>query len=184
MEPPAAPPEPVVEERVVVSGGQTAQQMLDAGAPELGASKGEFGGALVGNGIPEPEAGDDEADDTRSRFFLGEDAEAKEPPRSAKPAAKPSPVSAKDDKFKDIDAAFGGGLADDDTGDAGWEALTKDAPASVFEARRLVRPGAESDSDEGAKDEKGLRRADARRPLRRSAAPKAATSTGSQARPR
>jgi predicted Zn finger-like uncharacterized protein len=145
-EPPAAPPEPVTEERIVVSGGQTAQQMLDAGAPNLGASKGEFGGTLVGNGIA-----DADSDDTGGRFLIGDDAAAKEPPR---PAAKPASYArAKDEKFKDIDAAFGAGLADEDTGDAGWEALTKDAPASVFEAGATFGLGA--DSGATAKEEKG-----------------------------
>ena len=123
---PAAPPEPPKEERFVATGGQTAQQMLDAGAPRLADSKGEFEGPLLGNS-----AGEDEG---AKSFFLGEDP-AKE---AAKPKDPPRPA-AKDDKFKDIDAAFGASLADDsaDSTDAGWEALTKDAqdaPASVFEA--------------------------------------------------
>src|SRR5215470_11230432 len=62
---PEAPPEPPKEERYVATGGQTAQQMLDAGAPKLGESKGEFEGALLGNSVGE--------DDGAKSFFLGED---------------------------------------------------------------------------------------------------------------
>lgn len=143
LEPPAPPPEPVVEERIVATGGQTAQQMLDAGAPQLGASKADFGGALLDNRIV------DEEEDTGSRFFLGDDASPKETPKPAKPAppaAKPSPTLEKDLKFKDIDAAFGGNLSDEESGDAGWDALTKDAPANVFEAGASFGLAAESSS--------------------------------------
>ena len=156
-EPPAPPPEPVVEERVVATGGQTAQQMLDAGAPDLGSSKGEFGGALVGNQIGEEE------EDTGSRFFLGDDPSpsksAKSPPKPAKPtaqsSAKPSPAPAKDAKYKEIDAAFGGGLSDEEQGDAGWESLTKDAPANVFEAGASFGLAAESSSAADEEPAKG-----------------------------
>ena len=148
-EPPAPPPEPVTEERIVATGGQTAQQMLDAGAPDLGSSKAEFGGSLLGNQVGEEE------EDTASRFFLGDDpsppksSSAPKPAKPPQPSAKPSPVLAKDAKFKDIDAAFGAGLSDEEQGDAGWESLTKDAPANVFEAGASFGLASESSSAAG-----------------------------------
>ena len=127
LEPAAAPEEHVVETR-----GKTAQEMLDAGAPKLGSGPVEFAPSL-----PDPDS-----DDTRSRFFLGDDAAAaeREPPPSLRPAkdkpAKPSPAPAKRSATSEIDAAFTSGPSDEDEGDSGWDALTKDAePArSVFEA--------------------------------------------------
>jgi predicted Zn finger-like uncharacterized protein len=79
-EPPAAPapPEPIQpkappvvhEERVVESGGKTAQEMLDAGAPQLESTRYEIGGSL---------GGDDDSDDTMGSSFVGERAPEPEP---------------------------------------------------------------------------------------------------------
>ncbi len=148
LEPAAAP-----EERVVETRGKTAQEMLDAGAPKLGP-------ATATSFETNPLSGD--SDDTRSRFFLGEDppaAEREAPPslrpakdKPAKPAAPPptaakakpapkvtpaksKPALAKPSPTSEIDAAFGAGMSDEEEGDAGWESLTKDAePRSVFDA--------------------------------------------------
>lgn len=143
LEPAAAP-----EERVVETRGKTAQEMLDAGAPKLGPSpQTQF----------ELERKSGDSDDTRSRFFLGEDPPPaeREPPPSLRPAkdkpVKPAPVAAPaaakpkvtpakpSPAFKsptaEIDAAFGAGVSDEDEGDAGWDSLTQDAePRSVFDA--------------------------------------------------
>jgi predicted Zn finger-like uncharacterized protein len=145
-------PGPAPEERVVETRGKTAQEMLDAGAPKLGpTTPAPFESNLLGG----------DSDDTRSRFFLGEEppAEREAPPslrpakdKPAKPApppppaakakpapkvtpAKSSPALAKPSPTSEIDAAFGAGLSDEDEGDAGWESLTKDSePRSVFDA--------------------------------------------------
>lgn len=77
-EPPAAPepiepksPVVVAEERVVESGGQTAQEMLDAGVPQLESTRYEIGGSL---------GGDDDSDDTMGSTFVGHrEAEESEP---------------------------------------------------------------------------------------------------------
>ncbi len=118
---PAAPR----EEHIVATGGETAQEMLDAGAPKLGSGPVEFAPSLLGT----------DSDATHSRVFLGDDAPTaeSEPPPSIRPA-KDKP--AKRSPTPEIDAAFGAGTPDDE-GDAGWESLTKEDPAparSVFDA--------------------------------------------------
>lgn len=129
-EPPPPPtPAPALEERVVSTTGKTAQEMLDAGAPNLGPRTGpvEFAPAM------EERASD--SDDTRSRFFLGEDSPPAKPettpslrPAKAKPAKTPPPAP-------EVEAAFGGSLGDEEEGDAGWDSLTRsDEPVNVFEA--------------------------------------------------
>jgi predicted Zn finger-like uncharacterized protein len=131
LEPAAAP-----EERIVATRGGTAQEMLDAGAPKLDGVADEFAPSLQ----------DSDSDDTRSRIFLGDDPPAPEReaapslrPAKDKPAkpsfTKPSSTKSKAPPAPEIDAAFGAGASDEEEGDAGWEALTKDAePANVFEA--------------------------------------------------
>jgi predicted Zn finger-like uncharacterized protein len=122
---PAAEP----EERIVATRGETAQEMLDAGAPKLGTDPVEFAPSLL----------DPDSDDTRSRVFLGDDAAAaeSEPPPSIRPA-KDKPArdnSAKPSPSPEIDAAFATSASDDE-GDAGWDALTKEDAAptrSVFD---------------------------------------------------
>jgi predicted Zn finger-like uncharacterized protein len=182
--PPAAPPEPepveakppspdlepaaAPEERVVETRGKTAQEMLDMGAPKLG------GGAQS-----ELSISSSDSDDTRSRFFLGEESPTApaEPPPSLRPAkdkpAKPSappkatltpikrePVPAPSKPkpaVSELDAAFGAGISDDEETDPGWESLTKDEtePRSVFDAGAsfglVANPEVASASDKPAK---------------------------------
>ncbi|HTO52673.1 MAG TPA: zinc-ribbon domain-containing protein [Myxococcota bacterium] len=195
-EPPASPSEPdpgssqvrhapdlepaqAPEERVVATGGQTAQQMLDAGAPKLGTRTGpvEFAPSL-----------DDADDDTRSRFALGDEAPAaeREPPPSLRPAkdkpAKPvatltkierppipapkPPAPAAAEKSA-LDAAFGGSLGEEDDADTGWDSLTQSEGSgeerSVFDVGASFGLGGPSKSapekaaaasEEGAKSKK------------------------------
>ncbi|MFI5314230.1 MAG: zinc-ribbon domain-containing protein [Myxococcota bacterium] len=131
--PPPAPPAQALEERVVATTGKTAQEMLDAGAPNLGSGSGpvEFAPALQ----------DPDSDDTRSRFFLGDDAPPaeREPPPSIRPAKdKPARVAAPAPAaVPELEAGFGGGSLGEEVeeGDAGWDSLTRSAePANVFEA--------------------------------------------------
>ena len=171
---PARPPSPdlepdqVPEVRVVETGGKTAQEMLDAGAPKL--AKGprvEFAESLA-----DPASDDD--DDTRSRFMLGDEPPAatpREAPPSLRPAkdkpAKPvatltpiirppvpapKPAAPKSAK-SEIDAAFGAGLGDEEESDPGWESLTQSDESeakSVFDVGAsfgLGAGGAEGASD-------------------------------------
>jgi predicted Zn finger-like uncharacterized protein len=127
--PPDVTPAPALEERFVSTTGETAQEMLDAGAPKILPRTGPIEFA------PTLEDRESDSDDTRSRFFLGDDS----PP--AKPEPPPSLRPAKDKFAKspppapEVDAAFGGPLADEEEGDAGWDSLTRSAePANVFEA--------------------------------------------------
>jgi predicted Zn finger-like uncharacterized protein len=150
LEPAQAP-----EQRVVETSGATAQEMLAAGAPKLGRNSGpvEFAASLR----------DEDDDDTRSRFMLGDESTpspspaasreaapslrpAKDkdkpaaPPKATltpiKPAPIPKPAKALSPK-SEIDAAFGAGLSDEDDPDTGWDSLTKGedeaAPQSVFD---------------------------------------------------
>jgi predicted Zn finger-like uncharacterized protein len=129
--PPPPPPAQALEERVVATTGKTAQEMLDAGAPNLGSGSGPVEFA--------PSLGDADSDDTRSRFFLGDDSPPaeREPPPSIRPAKdKPAKV-APSDPAPELDAGFAGGSLgeDEEEGDAGWDSLTRSAePANVFEA--------------------------------------------------
>ena len=118
-----AAPEPVepktpiapAEERVVESGGKTAQEMLDAGAPQLESTRYEIGGSL---------GQDDESDDTIGNTFVGENAdEASEPP-ARKARAAPASV--------DLDALAAELGEDEDSSFADWDPLA--SPASPAEA--------------------------------------------------
>jgi predicted Zn finger-like uncharacterized protein len=138
-----------LEERVVETMGKTAQEMLDAGAPKLGQSPPvEFASGM----------GTDD-DDTRSRFFLGDEPPTPKPGAAeAKSAAKPAPKAAAKPALKvaakaaavakpaakptpsELDLALGAGLGEEDDADTGWESLTaneasESAPArDVFDA--------------------------------------------------
>lgn len=112
---PKAPPV-VAEERVVESGGQTAQEMLDAGAPQLESTRYEIGGSL----------GDDESDDTVGRTFVG----------GERPSEPSAPGTSQRAELETLAADLG---EDEDSSFADWDPLSAPAlpeatPAGIFAA--------------------------------------------------
>jgi hypothetical protein len=99
------------EERVVASGGKTAQEMLDAGAPSFTASRFEIGGELGGDDDGRDETGTREfTSDPVSRSGMAAKSEA------AKPAERPARA--------ELDALGKELEEEDESSFAGWDPLT------------------------------------------------------------
>ncbi len=143
--PPLSPPEPetpppIVEERVFEA-GKTAQEMLDAGIPELEPTRLEIGGSLdepgLAGDLASPRASQHETvdeDAVNERDFLGDDAStpsplaaepASAPPASAAPSSRAAPARV------DIDALAAELGEDEDSSFADWDPLATPAVASL-----------------------------------------------------
>ena len=104
------------EERVVASGGKTAQEMLDAGAPDLTSSRFEIGGELGGDDDGRDETGTREfTSDPASRSGMGAKSGAAKP-AAAKPVERPARA--------ELDALGKELEEEDESSFAGWDPLT------------------------------------------------------------
>ena len=116
---PETPPPPA-EERVVESGGKTAQEMLDAGAPQLPNSRFELGGSLGERETESASSGDDDDNTQGSTFLTG---------NAAQPNASPQPEleEASAPALADVEALAADLGEDEDSSFADWDPLASPA---------------------------------------------------------